>query len=136
MAITIANAPGTGIADDKAIYSYMPDIVEFYTGEKAILQNVPTWRCSEADALAYVLEHLAELVVKEVHGSGGYGMLVGPTASKREIAEFRDKLCAKPGSLHRPTDAGACPPCRSLPTPVWRRATWTCAPMCWSRPMG
>jgi uncharacterized circularly permuted ATP-grasp superfamily protein len=102
--ITIANAPGTGIADDKAIYSYMPDIVEFYTGEKAILQNVPTWRCSEADALAYVLDHLAELVVKEVHGSGGYGMLIGPTSSKKEIAAFRDKLCAHPGNyIAQPT---------------------------------
>ncbi|MEM6578511.1 MAG: circularly permuted type 2 ATP-grasp protein, partial [Pseudomonadota bacterium] len=74
--VTLANAPGTGIADDKAIYSYMPDIVEFYTGEKAILKNVPTWRCSEPEALSYVLDHLPELVVKEVHGSGGYGMLV------------------------------------------------------------
>ncbi len=81
--ITIANAPGTGIADDKAIYSYMPDIVEFYTGRKAILGNIPTWRCSEPDSLKYVQEHLAELVVKEVHGSGGYGMLVGPAASRR-----------------------------------------------------
>jgi uncharacterized circularly permuted ATP-grasp superfamily protein len=103
-AITIANAPGTGIADDKAIYSYMPDIVEFYTGEKAILQNVPTWRCSEEDSLAYVLDHLDELVVKEVHGSGGYGMLVGPAASKREISAFRDKLKAKPGNyIAQPT---------------------------------
>jgi uncharacterized circularly permuted ATP-grasp superfamily protein len=102
--ITIANAPGTGIADDKAIYSYMPDIVEFYTGEKAILQNVPTWRCSDADSLAYVLEHLSELVVKEVHGSGGYGMLVGPAASKKEISEFRLKLKAKPNNyIAQPT---------------------------------
>lgn len=102
--ITIANAPGTGIADDKAIYSYMPDIVEFYTGEKAILENVPTWRCSEADSLAYVLDNLEELVVKEVHGSGGYGMLIGPTASKKEIAEFRKKLTAKPGNyIAQPT---------------------------------
>ena len=102
--ITIANAPGTGIADDKAIYSYMPEIVEFYTGEKAILQNVPTWRCSEADALAYVLDHLDELVVKEVHGSGGYGMLVGPAASKKEIAAFRAKLQARPGNyIAQPT---------------------------------
>ncbi|KVO64173.1 circularly permuted type 2 ATP-grasp protein, partial [Burkholderia ubonensis] len=83
--ITIANAPGTGIADDKAIYSYMPEIVEFYTGRKALLENVPTWRCGEADSLKYVLDHLDELVVKEVHGSGGYGMLVGPCASKAEI---------------------------------------------------
>ena len=102
--ITIANAPGTGIADDKAIYSYMPDIVEFYTGEKAILQNVPTWRCSEPDALAHVLDNLAELVVKEVHGSGGYGMLVGPAASKKELAAFRAKLEAKPGNyIAQPT---------------------------------
>ncbi len=102
--ITIANAPGTGIADDKAIYSYMPDIVEFYTGEKAILQNVPTWRCSEAESLKYVLDHLSELVVKEVHGSGGYGMLVGPAASKKELAAFRKKLEARPSNyIAQPT---------------------------------
>ncbi|MBC7131773.1 MAG: circularly permuted type 2 ATP-grasp protein [Roseovarius sp.] len=102
--ITIANAPGTGIADDKAIYSYMPEIVEFYTGERPILQNVQTWRCSEADALAYVLDHLEDLVVKEVHGSGGYGMLIGPTASRKEIATFRRKLTARPGNyIAQPT---------------------------------
>jgi uncharacterized circularly permuted ATP-grasp superfamily protein len=102
--ITIANAPGTGIADDKALYSYMPDIVEFYTGEKAILQNVPTWRCSEEDSLKYVLDNLPELVVKEVHGSGGYGMLVGPAASKRELAAFEKKLRAKPANyIAQPT---------------------------------
>ena len=102
--ITIANAPGTGIADDKALYSYMPDIVEFYTGERAILQNVPTWRCSEEDSLNYVLDHLAELVVKEVHGSGGYGMLVGPAASKKEIAAFETKLRARPSNyIAQPT---------------------------------
>ncbi len=102
--ITLANAPGTGIADDKAIYSYMPDIVEFYTGERAILQNVPTWRCSEAAALSYVRDHLSELVVKEVHGSGGYGMLVGPAASKKELSAFRAKLDAKPANyIAQPT---------------------------------
>lgn len=102
--ITLANAPGTGIADDKALYSYMPDIIEFYTGEEAILKNVPTWRCSEPDALAYVLEHLPELVVKEVHGSGGYGMLVGPAASKKELAAFEAKLRAKPANyIAQPT---------------------------------
>ena len=94
--ITITNAPGTGVADDKAIYSYMPDIVEFYTGEKAILKNVETHRCAEPDTLKYVLENLADLVVKEVHGSGGYGMLVGPAATKAEIAEFAEKLKARP----------------------------------------
>ncbi len=94
--ITLANAPGTGIADDKAIYSYMPDIVEFYTGEKALLPNVPTHRCAEPESLAYVLDNLADLVVKEVHGSGGYGMLVGPAASRKELAAFRAKLEARP----------------------------------------
>ncbi|MEO0677425.1 MAG: circularly permuted type 2 ATP-grasp protein [Pseudomonadota bacterium] len=102
--ITIANAPGTGIADDKAIYSYMPEIVEFYTGEQPLLKNVPTWRCSEKEALSYVLDNLSELVVKEVHGSGGYGMLIGPTASKREISAFREKLMARPGNyIAQPT---------------------------------
>src|SRR5579863_4778125 len=94
--ITIANAPGTGIADDKAIYSFMPEIVEFYTGEKPLLQNVPTWRCAEADALGHVLDNLAELVVKEVHGSGGYGMLIGPTATRGELHDFEKKLRANP----------------------------------------
>ncbi len=102
--ITIANAPGTGVADDKAIYSFMPEIVEFYTGEKPILSNVPTWRCAEADSLAYVLDNLEQLVVKEVHGSGGYGMLIGPTASKKEIAAFRHKLLARPSNyIAQPT---------------------------------
>jgi uncharacterized circularly permuted ATP-grasp superfamily protein len=102
--ITIANAPGTGVSDDKAIYSYMPDIVEFYTGEKAILNNVETHRCSEPDTLKYVLDNLADLVVKEVHGSGGYGMLVGPAASKKELAEFTEKLKARPSNyIAQPT---------------------------------
>lgn len=102
--ITITNAPGTGISDDKAIYSYMPEIVEFYTGQPALLKNVETYRCSEPDMLAYVLENLAELVVKEVHGSGGYGMLVGPAASKAELAAFEAKLRARPGNyIAQPT---------------------------------
>jgi uncharacterized circularly permuted ATP-grasp superfamily protein len=109
--ITIANAPGTGVADDKAIYSFMPDIVEFYTGEKPLLPNVETWRCADSDSLGYVLDNLSELVVKEVHGSGGYGMLIGPTASKREIAAFRQKLGAKPENyIAQPTLAlSTCP---------------------------
>ncbi|MCA0279224.1 MAG: circularly permuted type 2 ATP-grasp protein [Proteobacteria bacterium] len=109
--ITIANAPGTGIADDKAIYSYMPEIIEFYTGRKPILGNIPTWRCSEPDSLKYVQEHLAELVVKEVHGSGGYGMLVGPAASKKEREEFSKKLAARPSNyIAQPTlSLSTCP---------------------------
>ncbi|MGB9142025.1 MAG: circularly permuted type 2 ATP-grasp protein [Aestuariivirga sp.] len=94
--VTLVNAPGTGVADDKSIYTFMPEIIRFYTGEKPLLNNVPTWRCSDASDLIYVLEHLAELVVKEVHGSGGYGMLVGPTSSKAEIELFREKIKARP----------------------------------------
>jgi len=102
--ITIANAPGTGVADDKAVYSYIPDIVKFYTGESAILKNVETFRCSEAEALKYVLDNLADLVVKEVHGSGGYGMLVGPAANKKELSDFAEKLRARPSNyIAQPT---------------------------------
>ncbi len=102
--VTLVNAPGTGVADDKAVYSFMPAIIEFYTGEQPLLSNVPTWLCSSEKDLAYVKEHLAELVVKEVHGSGGYGMLVGPTSTKEEIATFREKLVARPSNyIAQPT---------------------------------
>ena len=94
--VAIINAPGNGIADDKAIYSYMPEIVKFYSGGAAKLPNVETWRCREPAALKYVLDHLADLVVKLTDGSGGYGMLVGPTASKAEIEAFRAALIAEP----------------------------------------
>ena len=97
--ITITNAVGTGIADDKAIYTYVPEIIDFYLGEKAILKNVPTWRCREPGALRYVQEHLAELVVKEVNGSGGYGMLVGPHATKSQIEIFAAKLAHDPDNF-------------------------------------
>ena len=109
--VTLANAVGTGIADDKAIYSYMPDIVRFYLGEEPILHNVPTWRCREPDALGYVLDHLAELVVKEVDGSGGYGMLIGPHAPQATLAAFAAKLKAHPEKfIAQPTLAlSTCP---------------------------
>ncbi|WP_293880668.1 circularly permuted type 2 ATP-grasp protein [Sphingomonas sp.] len=94
--VAIVNAPGTGIADDKAIYSYMPDIVKFYAGAEPLLPIVETWRCREPQALKYVLDRLPELVVKLVDGSGGYGMLVGPTATKVEIETFRAALIAEP----------------------------------------
>ena len=94
--VAVINAPGNGIADDKAIYSYMPEIVRFYSGGEATLPNVETWRCREPDALRYTLDHLDELVVKLVDGSGGYGMLVGPTATREEIAAFRAALEAEP----------------------------------------
>lgn len=94
--VTLSNAVGTGVADDKAVYTYMPEIIRFFSGEEPILKNVPTWRCREPDALKEVLEKLPELVVKEVGGSGGYGMLVGPASTKAEIEEFRAKLIADP----------------------------------------
>ncbi len=109
--VTLTNAVGTGIGDDKAIYSYVPNIIEFYLGEKPILKNVPTWRCREAEALAYVLDHLPELVVKEVNGSGGFGMLIGPHATREEIDTFRQKLRAKPDNfIAQPTlSLSTCP---------------------------
>ncbi len=109
--IALANAVGTGVADDKAVYSYMPEIVRFYLGEEAILKNVPTYRCREPEALAYVLDHLEELVVKEVSGSGGYGMLIGPRSDKETIETFRAKLKAKPDDfIAQPTLAlSTCP---------------------------
>jgi uncharacterized circularly permuted ATP-grasp superfamily protein len=94
--VTLVNAPGTGIADDKAIYSYMAEIVRYYTGEEPKLPNVQTWRCREPEALSYVLDHLSEVVVKLVDSSGGYGMLVGPAATRAELARFRDALKAEP----------------------------------------
>ena len=111
--VTLANAVGTGIADDKAVYSYMPDIVKFYLGEEPILKNVPTWRCREEEHLSYVLDHLEELVVKEVHGSGGYGMLIGPKADKATVASFRAKLKTDPKNfIAQPTLAlSTCPTC-------------------------
>jgi uncharacterized circularly permuted ATP-grasp superfamily protein len=111
--VTLANAVGTGIADDKAVYSYMPDIVKFYLGEEPILKNVPTWRCREEEHLSYVLDNIEELVIKEVHGSGGYGMLIGPKADKTAIAAFRSKLKSDPKNfIAQPTLAlSTCPTC-------------------------
>ncbi len=94
--ISLCNAVGTGVADDKSIYPYVPKMVEFYLGEKPILENVPTYLCRKKDDLQYVLDHLGELVVKEVHGAGGYGMLVGPASTKAEIEDFRAALLARP----------------------------------------
>ena len=102
--VMIANAPGTGIADDKAVYSYIPEIIKFYLNEEPILKNVKTWRCSENKSLKYVIDNLDKLVVKEVHGSGGYGMLIGPTSSKKEIENFKQKLISKPSNyIAQPT---------------------------------
>jgi uncharacterized circularly permuted ATP-grasp superfamily protein len=109
--VTLANAVGAGVADDKAIYTYMPEITRFYLGEEPKLKNVATWRCREPDALKYVLDHLSELVVKEVNGSGGYGMLVGPHATKDQIEDFRKKLLTAPDNfIAQPTlSLSTCP---------------------------
>jgi uncharacterized circularly permuted ATP-grasp superfamily protein len=94
--VTIANAIGTGIADDKSIYPYVPDMVRFYLEEEPLLANVQTWVLRRAEDRAYVLAHLKELVVKEVHGAGGYGMLIGPAASTAQLEEFRSRINAHP----------------------------------------
>ena len=109
--VTICNAIGAGVADDKSIYPYVPDMIEFYLGEQPILKNVPTWMCRNPDDLKYVTSHLHELVVKEVHGAGGYGMLIGPAASKLELEDFRQAIQANPaGYIAQPTLAlSSCP---------------------------
>jgi len=109
--VALANAPGAGIADDKAIYMLVPEMIRFYLGEEPILQNVPTWDCANEGALAYVLDHLDELVVKEARGSGGYGMLVGPHANKRTRDAFAKKLRLNPAAyVAQPTLAlSTCP---------------------------
>ncbi|MEM8555270.1 MAG: circularly permuted type 2 ATP-grasp protein [Pseudomonadota bacterium] len=109
--VSIASAPGAGVADDKAIYTFVPDMVRFYLGEEPILKNVPTWQCGKPDDFKYVMENLAELVVKEVHGSGGYGMLIGPRSTKAEVEAFAAKITAKPENyIAQPTLAlSTCP---------------------------
>lgn len=109
--VTLANAIGTGVADDKSTYIYVPQMIEFYLGEKPILENVPTYRLSQPDDLMYVLASLEELVVKEVQGSGGYGMLVGPRATRAELEAFREQIKANPGNyIAQPTLAlSTCP---------------------------
>ena len=109
--VSICSAPGAGVADDKAIYTYVPEMIRFYLGEAPILENVPTWQCAKKDDLKYVLENLGELVVKEVHGSGGYGMLVGPMSTKSQIEAFRSKIEEKPWNyIAQPTLAlSSCP---------------------------
>ncbi|MEM6905540.1 MAG: circularly permuted type 2 ATP-grasp protein, partial [Pseudomonadota bacterium] len=94
--VTLCSAPGAGVADDKAIYCFVPEMIRFYLGQQPILENVPTYRCAEPDNCAYVLEHLEELVVKEVHGSGGYGMLIGPKATAAEREAYAKRIIADP----------------------------------------
>jgi len=109
--VTLANAIGTGVADDKSIYPYVPDMIRFYLGEEPILNNVPTYMLRKPDDLKYVLAHLPELVVKEVHGAGGYGMLVGPASTREQIEAFRQRIVAAPEKyIAQPTLAlSTCP---------------------------
>jgi uncharacterized circularly permuted ATP-grasp superfamily protein len=109
--VTLTNAVGTGIADDKSTYPFIPEVIKFYLGEEPILNNVPTYQCRKPDELSYVLANLASLVVKEVHGAGGYGMLVGPASSAKQIEDFRARIIAKPeGYIAQPTLAlSTCP---------------------------
>ncbi len=109
--VSICSAPGAGVADDKAVYTFVPEMVRFYLGEEPILNNVPTWQCAREDDRKYVLDHLSELVVKEVHGSGGYGMLVGPKSSASQIEAFRAKITEDPDNyIAQPTLAlSTCP---------------------------
>ncbi|CAM4326072.1 circularly permuted type 2 ATP-grasp protein [Bordetella muralis] len=102
--VTLANAIGTGIADDKSTYQYVPDMIRFYLQEEPILSNVPTWRCSRPDELSHVLTHMHELVVKEVHGAGGYGMLVGPTSTRAQVEAFKERVRSRPSNyIAQPT---------------------------------
>jgi uncharacterized circularly permuted ATP-grasp superfamily protein len=128
--VALCNAIGTGVADDKSIYPYVPKMIEFYLGEEPILNNVPTYLCREADDLKPRAGPPGELVVKEVHGAGGYGMLVGPAATKAEIAEFRKRRRGPSGGLHRPAHAERCRPARPSSRAASRRATSTCGPSC------
>src|SRR6185503_12691506 len=94
--VTLANAIGTGVADDKSMYPHVPEMIRFYLGEEPILRNVPTYVLRKREDLDYVLAHLEELVVKEAQGSGGYGMLVGPTATREEREKYRARILAAP----------------------------------------
>ena len=109
--VVLANGVGTGVADDKSTYLYVPEMINFYLGEKPLLSNVPTWRLSDKEDLKYVLDNLPELVVKEVQGSGGYGMLVGPTSSKAEIEAYRQRILTEPSNfIAQPTlSLSTCP---------------------------
>ena len=94
--VTLVNAPGTGVADDKAVYPYVPKMIRFYLGEEARLPNVPTFLCADPVERAYVLEHLDDLVVKAANESGGYGMLVGPQSTREQREEFATRIRANP----------------------------------------
>jgi uncharacterized circularly permuted ATP-grasp superfamily protein len=111
--VTLANAPGAGVADDKAVYAFVPEMIRFYLGEEPLIGNVPTWQLRRSEDRGYVLAHLDELVIKEVHGSGGYGMLIGPASSSEERERFRQRILRRPERyIAQPTLAlSTCPTC-------------------------
>jgi uncharacterized circularly permuted ATP-grasp superfamily protein len=119
--VVLANAIGTGVADDKSIYPFVPEMIRFYLGEQPILSNIPTWQCRKAEDLSYVLSNLEQMVVKEVHGAGGYGMLVGPRSTKEEREAFRQRLLANPAN-YIARIPWRCRPAQPLSTRGWHRA--------------
>jgi uncharacterized circularly permuted ATP-grasp superfamily protein len=127
--VVLANAIGTGVADDKSIYPFVPEMIRFYLGEQPILSNIPTWQCRKAEDLSYVLSNLELMVVKEVHGAGGYGMLVGPRSTKEERDAFRQRLLANPAN-YIAQDTLALSTCPTFVDEGWRRAISIYVPSC------
>ena len=125
--VALANAPGAGVADDKVVYAFVPEIIRYYLAEEPIIPNVPTYRCMEPEALRYVLDHLAELVVKPANESGGYGMLVGPASTAAERETFRAWWLPTPATTS-PSRPCACPRSRPWWARTWSRGMWICAP--------
>ena len=126
--LAMANAPGTGIADDKVIYAFVPEIIRYYLGEDAILNNVPTYLCWREKDLGYVLEHMHELVVKPANESGGYGPAGRAARDEGRARRLRAEGQGQPAQLHRPAHAGALARAPSSSTTTSRAATSTCAP--------
>jgi hypothetical protein len=128
--VTLANAIGTGVADDKSIYPYVPEMIRFYLGEEPLLNNVPTYMLRKPEDLKYTLAHLPELVVKEVHGAGGYGMLVGPARpARRRSSVPRCASSRSPRSTSR-SRRSRCRTARPSSNPASRRGTSTCVRSC------
>ncbi len=128
--VALANAVGNGVADDKAIYAYVPEFIRYYLGEEPILRTVETYVCAKPADLAFVLEHLSELVVKAVGESGGYGMLMGPTAERKTIEQFRSKIVQNPRNyIAQPVIPLSRVPPTTFPAGAWPAGTWICVPI-------
>ncbi len=125
--MALANAPGNGVADDKVIYAYVPDMIRYYEGEDPILPNVPTYLCWREEDRQHVLANLDKLVVKAANESGGYGMLVGPHSTAEQREEFAARIAGTSAQLHRPADAGALPRAHHGRATISKAATWISA---------